>query len=190
MLAITPRDSFDPNATLIARIAQGDRAAFDTLARVLQPVAARIAGRVLGPGPDAEDAVQAALLNLWRKAGRFEPARGRVAPWFHRLVANACLDKRRTIRLVYPLDEASGHASPDPRADEQLETADTAARVAAAVAQLNTRQRAAIALFYGEEASTAEVAEALDTTPKAIEGLLARARSELARILGDMDPAA
>ncbi len=187
MLAITPPATLDPNAALMTRIVNGDRAAFDQLARRLHPTAARIAARVLGPGPDAEDAVQAALLNLWRKAAQFDAARGRVEPWFNRLVANACLDRRRTIRPVAPLDEAHGHASLDRQADDLLEAADQQARVARAVAQLNPRQRAAIALFYGEEATTAEVAAALETSPKAVEGLLARARGELARILEDME---
>lgn len=190
MLAITPQGSLDANAALMPRIAAGDRAAFDRLARRLHPTAQRIAARVLGPGPDAEDAVQSALLNLWRKASQFDPARGRVEPWFNRLVANACLDKRRTFRVVAPLDEAAGHASPDPRADDILIAGDEQARVARAVAKLNPRQRAAIALFYGEDTSTNEVAAALETSPKAVEGLLARARAELARILleGDTPP--
>lgn len=188
VLAITPQGSPDANAVLMPRIAAGDRAAFDQLARRLHPTAERIAARVLGHGPDAEDAVQAALLNLWRKAGQFDPARGRVEPWFNRLVANACLDKRRTIRLIAPLDDAAGHASPDPRAGDILVAVDEQARVARAVAKLNPRQRAAIALFYGEDASTSEVAAALETSPKAVEGLLARARVELARILLDSEP--
>ncbi|WP_367279815.1 RNA polymerase sigma factor [Sphingosinicella sp.] len=45
------------------------------------------------------------------------------------------------------------------------------------------RQRTAIALFYGEGATMNEIAEALETTPKAVEGLLARARVELAERL-------
>jgi len=187
MLAITPRDTLDPSAILIERVAHGDAQAFDILARHLHATASRIATRVLGHGPDAEDAVQAAFINLWRKAGQFDAARGRVEPWFNRLVANACLDRRRTIRIVAPLDEVAEQVSPEPRADELLEAADEQARVARAVAQLNPRQRMAIALFYGDDATTAQVAATLETTPKAVEGLLARARSELARILNEMD---
>jgi RNA polymerase sigma-70 factor (ECF subfamily) len=48
---------------------------------------------------------------------------------------------------------------------------------------LPARQRAAIAMFYGEGATMNEIAEVLETTPKAIEGLLARARAELAERL-------
>jgi RNA polymerase sigma-70 factor (ECF subfamily) len=49
--------------------------------------------------------------------------------------------------------------------------------------RLNPRQRAAITLFHGEGATMAEIADALDTTPKAIEGLLARARKDLSALL-------
>ena len=61
--------------------------------------------------------------------------------------------------------------------------ADLEARVNAAVAQLLPRQRAAIALFYGDGATMAEIAEILETTPKAVEGLLGRARIELKALL-------
>lgn len=186
MLAVTPRDILEPSAALMGRVGSGDRAAFETLARRLHGGAARIAARVLGPGPDAEDAVQAAFLNLWRKAEQFDVSRGAVEPWFNRLVANACLDRRRTIRPVAALDEVAEQASDDPLPDVAAEHADERARVAAAIAKLNPRQRAAIQLFYGEEATTAEVAVALETSPKAVEGLLARARGELQRILGEM----
>ena len=186
MLAITPRDLTEPSTALIARVARSDRAAFETLARRLHGNAARIAVRVLGPGPDAEDAVQAAFLNLWRKAGQFDAARGAVEPWFNRLVANACLDRRRMIRPAVALDDIGERASEEPQPDALAENADERTRVAAAIARLNPRQRAAIQLFYGEDATTAEVADVLETSPKAVEGLLARARLELHRILVEM----
>lgn len=186
MLAIAPRNSAEPSTALIDRVARSDYAAFEILARRLHGGAARIAARILGPGPDAEDAVQAAFLNLWRKAGQFDAAQGAVEPWFNRLVANACLDRRRTIRPVSALDDIGERASEDPRPDTLAEHADERARVSAAIARLNPRQRAAILLFYGEDATTAEAADVLETSPKAVEGLVARARLELRRILGEM----
>jgi RNA polymerase sigma-70 factor (ECF subfamily) len=61
------------------------------------------------------------------------------------------------------------------------------ARLAAAMQMLSPRQRAAIAMFHGEGLSMAEIAEALETTPKAVEGLLGRARMELKGLLGPKD---
>lgn len=184
MLALRTPD--ERPAALIARVAAGDRAAFADLARRLHPVGLHVALKVLGHGPDAEDAMQAALLKLWSKAAQYDAARGTVEAWFGRVVVRACLDRRRTIRPVASLDAVADAPCPAPLADARAEAADESARVERAVARLKPRQRAAILLFYGEEATTAQVADALETTPKAVEGLLARARADLARILADM----
>jgi RNA polymerase sigma-70 factor (ECF subfamily) len=51
------------------------------------------------------------------------------------------------------------------------------------MAQLVPRQRMALAMFHGEGLSMAEIAEALEATPKAIEGLLGRARMEIKALI-------
>jgi len=168
---------------LMARIAHGDRVAFRMLTGRLYGPALRVAVKVLGDRAEAEDAVQAALVKLWQAASRFDAQRGSVEGWFRRVVVNACIDRRRTIKAVAPIEAAADAASPDATPYEAAEANDRAARVQAAMARLNPRQRAAIALFHMEGATMAEIADALETTPKAVEGLLARARAELARML-------
>ena len=42
-----------------------------------------------------------------------------------------------------------------------------------------------LALFYGDGATMAEIAQILETTPKAVEGLLGRARMELKALLAE-----
>lgn len=177
--------SLDSPATLIARVAAGDARAFTALVGELYGPGLRVATRVAGDRAEAEDALQAALTRLWTEAGRFDPAKGSVGGWFRRIVVNQCLDRRRRLKLVAPLEAAASVPSdlPDPFASAAANA--RARRVDAAMATLNPRQRAAITLFHGEGASMAEVALALDTTPKAVEGLLARARIELSRLLAD-----
>jgi len=182
VLAVTPVSA----TILLSRVAAGDRAAFQALARQWSPLALRIAAKVLPDVAEAEDAAQAALLNVWRKAASFDAGRGTAESWFRRLVVNAALDRRRTLKPVQPIEAAFDAVSPEPDPGERAEAADEVARLRAAIARLNPRQRAAIALFYGEDSSTAEVAEAIGATPKAVEGLLARARADLARILTGM----
>lgn len=171
------------DAALMSRIATGDRTAFRTLVGRLHGGALRLATRVLADRSEAEDAVQAALVKLWTNAGRYESGKGSPAGWFRRIVVNACLDRRRTIRVVAPLDAVAESPSADPDPHEAAVGAERVARVNAAVARLNPRQRAAIALFYGDGATMAEIAVTLETTAKAVEGLLARARVELAQML-------
>lgn len=167
----------------MTRVVAGDEAAFVQLVHLLRGPALRLATRVLGDAGEGEDAVQAALTKLWTRAHVFDPGRGSIESWFARMVVNCALDRRRSIRPVAPLETAGDRADPCAGPAEQAEGQDEASSVRAAIARLNPRQRAAVLLFYGEDATTAQVAEALDTTPKAVEGLLARARSELKRML-------
>lgn len=173
----------DDPALLMTRVANGDRRAFEALVTRLHGPNLRVATRVLGDRSEAEDALQAALTRLWTEAGRFDPMRGSVEGWFRRIVVNQCLDRRRRFKIVAPIEAAAAVPSdlPDPFASAVANA--RARRVDGAMARLNPRQRAAITLFHGEGASMTEIAAALDTTPKAVEGLLARSRIELARLL-------
>lgn len=167
-------------------VAEGDRRAFHALVQHLYGPGMTVALRVLGDRAEAEDAVQTAFLKLWRQARLFDPARGNVQGWFYRLLVNCCLDRRRMMKPVVMLDEAIDVADSAPLPDALAEQSGRASAVNAAVSALNPRQRAAIALFYGDGASMAEIADILDTTPKAVEGLLARARQVLADTLMEL----
>lgn len=191
MLAVTP----DDDAALMQRIVGGDAEAFTRLVARLHGPALGLALRILGNRADADDAVQAALTRVWTAAARYDPAKGSVGGWFHRVLTNQCLDRRRSLRLVTSrvtarLDEAwdIADAAPDPA--QAAATNAQARRIDAAMAQLNPRQRAAIALFHGDGASMAEIAEVLGTTAKAVEGLLGRARRELKALLASDAPKA
>lgn len=186
------RDAPGPEALearLVLLAAAGDRAAFSRLARRLAPAALALATRVLGDRALAEDAVQEALVRLWREAHRFAPDRGTFAAWWRRLLLNCALDGRRRLRPLQALAEAAGLPDPAPDPEERAAAAVRARRIAAAMAALPPRQRAALALFHGEGLSMADIAEALGTSEKAVEGLLGRARAELRRRLAVPGPA-
>lgn len=173
----------EPLALLMPRIATGDTAAFARAVRALQGPGLRLADRTLADRAAAEDVVQVALTRLWLLAGRYDPDRGSVEGWFRRIVVNLCLDRRRALRLVLPLDAAAEFASPAPDPFALAAARQRSDRLAAAMAQLNPRQRAALALFHGDGLTMAEIADALGTTAKAVEGLLGRARKELQSLI-------
>jgi len=175
--------AIDDPGMLMIRVAEGDERAFRTLVGQLHGNALRVATRVLGDRTEAEDAVQTALTKLWTEAHRFDAARGSVEGWFRRILINLCLDRRRRVRLVSPIEAAADIATAGPSPFDTASDNAQARRIDAAMARLNPRQRAAILLFHGEGGSMAEVAEALSTTAKAVEGLLARARNELKVLL-------
>ncbi len=186
-LPAAPSRATTPLTLLMARVAAGDAAAFEALVRALQAPGLRLADRTLNDRAGAEDVVQLALTRLWSLADQFDPARGSVEGWFRKIVVNLCLDRRRSLRPVVPIDAVAEMPSdaPDPLA--AAIAADGRARLAAAMAQLLPRQRAALAMFHGDGHSMTEIAEVLETTPKAVEGLLGRARMELRKLMGPND---
>jgi RNA polymerase sigma-70 factor (ECF subfamily) len=185
---VPPPSSTASLAALMACVADGDAAAFTRLARALQGPGLRLAYRTLNDRAGAEDVVQVALTRMWTMATRFDPARGSVEGWFRRIVVNLCLDRRRSLRLVAPLEAADNVPSSAPDPFEAAVANDRRARIDAAMQGLAPRQRAALAMFHGDGLSMTEIAEALETTPKAIEGLLGRARMELRRLIEQESP--
>ncbi len=169
----------DAETRLFMRVQAGDGAAFALLVRAIAAPSLALATRVVGDAGLAEEAVQEALTRLWREAARFDTARGGFWPWWRRILVNVALDGRRRLRAVVPLEAAGDPADPAPGPAELAEAAELDRRLAAAMARLPARQRAALALFHGEGLSMAEVGDALGTSAKAVEGLLDRGRRAL-----------
>jgi len=174
----------DDDASLVARIATGDRGAYAALADRHLDRAVRIAERMTGNRDEAEDAVQNAFIKLWQKPDRFDPGRARFASWFASVVANAALDLRRR-RREGPLP--GGYEPADPAGDAEAHSleVDRQRHVADALAGLPDRQRLAVVLCYLEGFSNAEAAQAMDVGIKGLESLLVRARSSLRVSLGE-----
>lgn len=190
MHAVTPSgphaSAAEPEALLAARVAGGDAEAFGLLARGLAGPALALASRVLGDRALAEDAVQEALARLWREAGRYDPGRGAFGAWWRRMLLNCALDGRRRLRPAAPLEAAAHVADLAPGPEAAAASSALARRLEEAMAALPPRQRAALALFHGEGHSMAEIAAVLETTEKAVEGLLGRARADLRLRLADL----
>jgi RNA polymerase sigma-70 factor (ECF subfamily) len=162
---------------LMARIAKGDEAAFQLLARRHLPPALGLARRILGSQADAEEIVQEGLLRVWINAPRWQPTAA-FRTWFYRVLVNLCLNRRRRAPFS-PLDAAGDPEDPGPDALAQLESRERARQVGGAIAALPPRQRAAITLTYQEGFDNAQTAEILGTTVSGVETLLVRARRAL-----------
>ncbi|HEU4662316.1 MAG TPA: RNA polymerase sigma factor [Pseudolabrys sp.] len=171
----------DSDEALMARIARGEQTAFRELSRRHVPALLALARRIVGNAADAEDVAQEAMLRVWTNAPRWRPLAS-VRTWLTRVVVNLCLDRKRRAAWV-ELEAAGEIVDPSPGADEDVETREFDRQIAAAVAKLPARQRAAIALTYDKGMSNAEVAEVLETSVSAVETLLVRARQNLRQAL-------
>ena len=172
----------DSDEALMARVARGDERAFRELAGRHLPPMLGLARRILGNAADAEDVAQEAMLRVWTYAPRWQPL-ALFRTWLTRVVVNLCIDRKRRAPGV-ELEAAGEIIDPAPHAGAKAERDERDRMVAAGIAQLPARQRAAIMLTYGDGMSNSQVAEILDTSVSAVETLLVRGKQNLRRTLG------
>ena len=176
---------------LMTAIGQGDQRAFAGLVERHSRRAAALAARITLNRGDAEDVVQEAFLRVWIKAPNWRPqdrtGGAQFSTWFHRILVNLSIDRRRK-PATDGLDAAGELADQKPSALDTLAESETSRRVAAAVADLPERQRAALALCHFEGMSNIEAAEVLGLSVGAVESLLVRARRALKESLADLAP--
>ena len=171
-------------AAVLARIRDGDGAAFRGLIDRHVGSLLAVARRMLKSEGDADDIVQEAMVRVWHHAGTLELGPGGLRPWLRRVVTNLCLDHLRRHRLTSVVAEVP--ETPEaPDQERGLAEADLSQRVAAALAALPERQRVALTLFHYEGLSQIEVGDMLGITDEAVESLLARARRSLKVALKD-----
>ena len=175
---------------LLNQIAEGDEVAFASLVNIYSQSCYRIAWRQVFDIQIAEDIVQEVMLTIWRKPLSWQSGKGcKFETWLYRVVVNRCIDylrkqKRKAQTSSYEERIEAGEDIPsiafEPEAtrlrDEQQYL------LQESIKSLDERAQTAINLYYYEEMSHKQVAEIMDTTPKAIESLVARARKDLRKI--------
>lgn len=158
----------------------------------------RVATRILADEALAEDAVQAALLQVHEHGARFE-GRSNVKTWLYRITVNAALTILRkrvdethhhenTPDAWQPLFDSHACRIEEPwtalaSPEEILEQADLAAHVHACVESLPETYRICLQLRDFEDLSIIEVAHILDITPENAKVRVHRARSALKRMI-------
>ena len=172
----SPRCSISDEELMLA-VRQGDLHGFEILIQRHQDAAWRAAYRFLGDRVEAEDAVQEAFLRIFHAANRYQPT-ARFRTYLYRILTRLCLDQIQKKRPVYR-QELSHVIDKAPSAGECLVARECEDDVRRALAALPPKQRMAVLLRYYEGLSYADIATALDSTVKAVERLLARARATL-----------
>lgn len=167
---------------LMARVARGDQTAFRLLSQRHAGPALGLARTIVGNDAIAEELVQEAFLRVWVNAPRWRPDAA-FRTWLYRIVINLCLNEKRRAAPL-PLAAAGDPPDPAPGPETELAARERDRLVAAAVAALPARQRAAIVLTYTQGLSNAEAADMLDTSVSGIETLLVRAKRALRAALG------
>ena len=177
----------DLDYALLQRIARGEQSALEELIRRHQRRLYHLAYRLLKDSQEAEDAVQEVFLKAYEFAGRFQPI-STVKAWLNRITANNCLNRLRQRVPVDSLDNDSGYfplSSSEATPLEALEGLDLSRRLEGFLAALPENQRRALILKRFGDLSYQEIAEVMDITPGAVDGLIKRARQFLRKALAE-----
>ena len=162
---------------LMLAVRDGDLDAFEAIVLRHQSEAWRVAYRFTGDAAEAEDLAQEAFLRVLAAAPRYE-AKASFRTFLFRVLSRLCLDYVRKKRPALPdalPPSADDSLSPPQRADR----AEREALIQAALNALPPDYRMAVVLRYFEGLSGTEMAEAMGRSAKAVERLLARAKTAL-----------
>lgn len=138
---------------LLQRISQGDRAAFSEFYDLYSTLFFSVAVKILNDPKEAEDVLQDVFVQIWEKAGSFDPRLGKPSSWGMTFIRNRAIDRirasQRRSRLV---ENAAIEAAPTPpvnaSANESVCGREKAELVRSAVTGLPAEQRQAIEMAF------------------------------------------
>jgi RNA polymerase sigma factor (sigma-70 family) len=170
---------------LVVRCQLGERAAFDDLVRRWSGPLHRYALKLTNDPALASDLTQDVWLRVLRGLGRLREA-GRFRAWLFGIAHRSFMDRLR-VRYATPID--SGMEPDELVVDEDLVFDPAMARaLAAGMASLPMVEREVLTLFYLEELSLAEIAQALGIPTGTVKSRLFRARTLLRKHIPGADP--
>ena len=147
----------------LARVQAGDSRALAELYDRYMPIIYPVVKRILRSGADAEDAIQDAWVQVWRRAATYDPKRGSVVAWLLTVARSRALDRYRSLvargRAESKVDAEPANEPVGPPASAEM--AQLSQRVRAAMAQLDPSQREVLEIAYFRGLSQSEIANHL-----------------------------
>ena len=159
---------------LIEAARLGNRDAMATLLSECQPDLKRFARRTCANTEDAEDAVQVALWQLYRKIGALRTV-ATFTTWLFRIVERECYRLYRGKKYAESLDELA----PDEMPASAVVPTDLRTDLIRAIERLTPPYREVLLLRDVHELTAPEVAAQLGLSLEAVKSRLHRARSQV-----------
>jgi RNA polymerase sigma-70 factor (ECF subfamily) len=151
------------DSELLHAVARGDETALADCYDRYRVILFSIILRILNDRQEAEDCLQEVFLQVWRRAGDFDEARGRAFTWLVTIARSRSLDRLRASGSRLKLATEAAQAPREDIGDAAAEAvqSEEGAIVRAALAALPEDQRRALQLAYFEGLTQAEIASRL-----------------------------
>ena len=170
---------------IIAAIRSGNARAYAVLVDRYKDRALSLAVRLVGDHDEAEELVQDAFVNAYRKLDQFR-GDARFGTWLHRILYNLCMTRvaRRKERMASldSLEENPAgmlHEDKGPSIQEMVEENELVALLSDEINRLPETLKAPLLLFYVDELKYEEVAEVMNIPMGTVKTYLHRGRNLL-----------
>jgi len=171
--------------TLARRVQSGCVKSFEELDRRFRPRLVNLLRKRTGSREDAEDLTQTALMRAYERIDRFNPDRT-FKTWLFTIAVRQSIDAHRRRKIGATGGGIDRVTDPTPGPDEQLSERETSHRLwDLADRVLDSTQRTALWLHYGEQLKAKQIAEALGINAVHVRVLLYRARRTLLRYMDE-----
>jgi RNA polymerase sigma-70 factor (ECF subfamily) len=171
--------------SVLARVAQGDARAVHECIDQFGSLIWSIARRLTRTRADAEDAVQEIFTDVWRSAGRFDPAQGSEKVFVATIARRRLIDRMRRAShqaRTESTDDIDALVWADPgNSAEMCAEASAAAR---AVMQLRPEQRQVLELGILQGLSHSEIADVLQMPLGTVKTMMRRGLIQVRELMG------
>ena len=171
---------------LLTLVARGDQGAFEALYERLARPAYGLIRKVLRDPAQSEEVVQEVLLEVWRTASRFDPARGGAATWVLTIAHRRAVDRVRSEAAAAGREQRTSRAAGAAREDvaDSVEATLEAELLRRCLDGLSDVQRESITLAYYGGYTYPEVAKLLEVALGTIKSRIRDGLNRLRDCLG------
>jgi len=164
---------------LVARARGGDPRAFEVLVRTHKDSVVNVARRIVGDSDAAQDVAQDAFIKAYRELRRFR-GRSSFATWMYGITVNEARMHLRSQRRRQARWEKQAALEAHPAGAERPDA--SAEPLLALLQELPEKHRVALSLFYLQELSLAEIAQAAGAPEGTVKAWLSRGREQLRQL--------
>ena len=176
---------------LVAKIANGDRQAFEAFYDLTRRRIYGIALKILKEPELAEEATLDIYLKIWNQADHYCPSSGMVTVWSNVIARNRSLDylrkRQRRESVEMPLIPGTGQDDETESPEGQVFRAERASRLFQAMSGLGEESRQLIMASFFQGMSHGEIAKAFDKPLGTVKTRIRKALEYLRNQLGKIE---
>ncbi len=177
-------DNKERLAQLVTQLQSGDQSAFSEIYKLTSPKAFYVAFEITKNEQDAEDILQESYITALDKISTLDKPESFVG-WFHRIVANKSKDSLKKKKpSLFTCDENEAFEviadeDTDFIPEESVDKSELQQIVMSVLDELSEDKRTCVLMYYFEECSVNDIAQALDVPVSTVKNRLFTARKDL-----------